>query len=199
MNIWPQVDFPKLVEKVLNSRIDNSELAILGGQCTEKDLLNFIDQWRTKFHFRIWEYASEIVFEIEKAAPSLINVSLLERGRLFGKDGDLSLRREGDRFYWNFVGPAGTHAPEGNFGTRNYWDTINKHRPKTFHQYHEKTLLWGELNNGRWHELRVAGAQLDYPVEGKRIQLEYKVLSNAGQISFVWYTGLSEWEETGHA
>jgi len=44
----------------------------------------------------------------------------------------------------------------------------------------------------------VAAAKLNYPIIGERIQLDYKIFSHAGQVSFVWYTGLSEWKVTVH-
>lgn len=196
MSTWPQVDFLKLVENAWGSKVDESELTILGGFCAEQDLMGFIRQWKPKFPFRILEYASEICFEKGETPPKNINVTLLERGRLFGEDGDLSLRRKGTCFNWTFVGLAGTQAPNGDYSTRSYWDENNKHKAEAFHQYKEKTLLWGKWNGGQWYESRVAAAKLDYPQEGKRIQLEYKIFSHAGQISFVWYTGLSEWRET---
>ena len=200
MNIWSQVDFAKLVEDMLGSIVDEKELAIFGGYCAEKDLIGFIPQWKVTFPFRIWEYVSEICFEKEEDIPKNINVTLLERGRLFGEYGDLSLRRTGDGFNWTFIGPAGTQAPKGNYGTRSYWDEKNdhnnEHRAKTFHQYKEKALLWGEWNGKQWYESRVAAARLNYPQEGKRMQIEYKIFSNAGKISFVWFTGFREWRET---
>src|SRR5690554_5168078 len=118
MSIWPQVDFPELVESALGSKVGKNELAILGGYCAEEDLMGFISQWKLKFPFRIWEYVSEICFEKGETPPNNINVTLLERGRLFGEDGDLSLRRKGNCFNWTFVGLAGTQAPNGDYGTR---------------------------------------------------------------------------------
>lgn len=195
MTTWPQVNHTKLIERVMDSKVGKDELSIWGGYCIEKDLLHFIQQWKQTFHFQIWEYASEIYFKKEEIPPLTLNVSLLERGRLFGRDGDLALRRDGPQFHWSFIGPAGSLAPEGNYSTRSYWNEDIDHNAKTFHQHLEKALLWGEWDGERWYDSRIAGAQLNYPQEGKRVQLEYKVFSHAGQICFVWYTGLSEWRE----
>ena len=202
MNIWSQVDFAKLVEDMLGSIVDEKELAIFGGYCAEKDLIGFIPQWKVTFPFRIWEYVSEICFEKGKDIPENINVTLLERGRLFGEYGDLSLRRTGDGFNWTFIGPAGTQVPKGNYGTQSYWEEQKVHNnehecnAKIFHEYKEKVLLWGEWNGKQWYESRVAAARLNYPQNGQRLQLECKIFSRAGKICFVWYTGLSEWRET---
>ena len=123
---------------------------------------------------------------------------MLERGRLFGKDGDLTLRRNGSRFNWSFIGPTGIQAPKGDYDTKNYWSKDNKYKKEAFHQYQEQTLLWGKWDGKRRSESRVAAAKLNYPIIGERIQLDYKIFSHAGQVSFVWYTGLSEWKVTVH-
>lgn len=208
MNTWPQVDFDELLVKVKKPRVGINELTILGGHCAENCFEKFIGQWleqrEIKLPFRIWEYASEIIFKKENDSPENINVALLERGRLFGEDGDLTLRRNGSSFEWSFVGPAGIQAPEENYDAKCYWDENPK--IKEFHQYQEKVLLWGKWDDRHkcWVEPRVAGAKLDYPRErshqgeGKRLQLEYKIFSHAGQIKFVWYTDLSEWKEADH-
>lgn len=189
----PQVNFKELVEKVLETKIGRDTLTILAGLCQEKELLGFLQQWKTKFPFRIWEYASEVVFEKNETRAVDINAALLERCRLFGDGGDLSMRREGSSFIWLFLGPVGTQAPKGNYDMQSYWSENNRHKVEKFHCYPEKTLLWGEWNGKRWHESRVAGANLIYPLAGKRVQLEYLVYSHAGQVNFVRYTGLSEW------
>ncbi len=194
----PQVDFKELVEKVLEPKIGRDTLTILAGLCQEKEMLGFLQQWEIEFSYRIWEYASEIVFE-KNEEPAKINVALLERGRLFGNEGDLSIRREGTSFSWLFLGAVGTQAPKGSYNTQDYWSKDNNHKVEKFHCYPEKTLLWGEWNGRQWHESRVAGANLIYPSAGKRVQLEYLIYSHAGQVIFVRYTGLNEWRESERA
>ncbi len=105
------------------------------------------------------------------------------------------LRRNGMAFDWRFVGPAGIKPPEGEYGTKDYW---KDHPEVTFHQYKETALLWGQWNGKGWTEDRVAAARLNYPAEGRRIQLHYRVFSYYGRIKFVWYTGTSEWKEEDH-
>ena len=193
MNLWPQVDFKKMVDEVCRSRCGPSDLTILGGQCANSDLLKFLEQWDLAgMPFRVWEYVSKVVFE-EGTLPQ--NIALLERGRIFGEGGDLMLRRDGTAFDWRFVGPAGIKPPPDEYGTRDYW---KDHPEVTFHQYNETVLLWGEWNGKNWAEDRVAAAMLNYPATGRRIQLHYQVFSRAGRVEFVWYKGFSEWKEADY-
>ena len=66
MNAWPQINFQKLVENVLNSQVDENGLTILGGSCAEQKLMCFLQRWEPKFPFRVWEYASEIFSKKKK-------------------------------------------------------------------------------------------------------------------------------------
>ncbi|GAW27543.1 hypothetical protein [Carboxydocella sp. ULO1] len=198
MSLWPRVDFKKMVEKVCKSRCDKSELTILGGQCTESNLLKFLTQWDLAgMPFRVWEYVSEIAFE-KNTLPQ--NIALLERGRIFGDGGDLMLRRNITVFDWRFVGPAGIKLLPDEHVIRDYWQ---EHPDMMFHQYNETALLWGKRDENErdqkdWKEERVAAAKLSYPSMGRRIQLHYKVFSSAGRVKFIWYTGFSEWKEAHH-
>ncbi len=189
------VDFGQLSENVRQPQKGRHDLCILGGQCPEKEILSFLEQWDlTDMPYRIWEYASEIAFA-QNTFPD--NYPLLERGRLFGTGGDLSLRRNIGSFEWRFIGPAGIQPPTGDYHVQDFWDRD----PKTgFHQYEKTALLWGAFDGQRWAENRVAAAHLDYPVKekvvGSRIKLSYKVFCRAGHVEFVWYTGLGEWRES---
>ena len=62
----PQVDFDELLVKVKKPRVGINELTILGGHCAENCFEKFVGQWleqrEIKLPFRIWEYASEIIF-----------------------------------------------------------------------------------------------------------------------------------------
>jgi hypothetical protein len=183
------VDFGKLAEKVRTPRIDQRELAIFSGFCPEQEFISFLAQWELNgIPYRIWEYVSTIEFQ-QETFPA--NIALLERGRLFGANGDLSLRRRDSGFEWRFIGSAGARPPIGDYQICNYWDD---HFMISFHQYEKTALLWGEFNGEGWIESRVAAARLNYPIKGKRIELVYKEFCRVGQVEFVWYTGLQEWE-----
>lgn len=185
-----KTDFTQLIEMARGPRKGCGDLSILAGLCPEKEILQFLAQWDLRgMPYRIWEYVSTIEFKQDNSLP--YNIVLLERGRIFGVDGDLSLRRNDSGFEWCFIGPRGVRPPEGAFFVQDYW---KDHSNICFLEYKKTALLWGEFHGERWVESRVAAAQLDYPHKGKRVALVYKAFSRAGQVEFVWYTGLKEWE-----
>ena len=173
-------------------------LAILGGECTENFVLQLLQQWPTlsQLTYRIWEYTDRIEITMEGkegAVPEWEAIRSLERGRVFGeKGGDLSLRRDGDRFLWRFVGPAGTVAPEiGN--PEDFWKTGKP--GAAFYQNEETALLWGERREGSqtWFDSRAAKAVLRYPIDSRnRVQVKYRTYSHEGRLEFVWMTQLSK-------
>lgn len=188
-----RVNFEDLVKKAEDPRCGHADISIWGGRCAQNCLKEFISQWDlARMPYRIWEYASEICF-VEQNTP-LQNETLLERARLFGPGGDLELRRAGVVFAWRFVGPAGVSPPAGDYTAKDYWES---HPEVTFHQVEEEALLWGERNAGSaiWADNRVGAARLNYPAEGQRVKINYKVLSRAGRAEFVWFTDLSEYTE----
>jgi hypothetical protein len=176
------------------------EFTIWGGRCAEGELLkNFLQNWKLKdMPYRIWEYVSEITFD-KDSLPQ--NETLLEHGRVFGPGGDLTLRRDGADFRWHFVGQPEISPPDG-YRDNNFWDT---HPDMKFHQWDNEALLWGkyadqdENGNHRWHDDRVARAKLTYPVpdntKWERVMIKYWTFSRAGQVQFVWFRELIEWEK----
>jgi len=188
-----RVQFDDIVQMVTQPLVGKDDLSIWGGRCAEGDLLAFLQGWEnlSSMPYRIWEYVSDILFE-KDALPE--DVVLLQRGRLFGEGGDLEVRRDGEGFTWQFIGLEGARPPEGyDLEENDFW----QQHDIAFHQYEQTALLWGERQGENdWFDNRVAGAELAYPgVAGKRVQLHYKIFSRAGRVQFVWYTGLSEWEE----
>jgi hypothetical protein len=77
---------------------------------------------------------------------------------------------------------------------QNYWDSNRK----AFHQDKKTALLWGQWDGSKLFEDRVGSAKLNYPMtnllKNDRIQLTYKAFTYAGQLEFVWYTGVSKWK-----
>jgi len=189
------IKFDALVEQVNKPQVGQGNLAIWGGTCAENALVDFINGWSlTEMPYHIWESTDRIKFEKEEEVR-VPNVMLLERGRLFGLAGDLDLRRDGDTFRWRFVGAHTMHPPEGhNVKENDFWA---QHPDAVFHCYEETALLWGKREGERWHENRVAAAELDYPGmdSAERVKVTYKVYSRAGRVEFVWLTGLREWKE----
>lgn len=166
-----------------------------------KSVAAFFEAWSLEHRgmpWRIWEQIDKIVLEKDSLPDKY---DLLERGRAFGPGGDLSLRRDGNTFRWRFVGPAGCKPP-ANVKLRKFWDEAGEGFDMRLSK--EKVLLWGEerkLQDGsrRWAEDRVAGYVLRYPgMEGcRRVSIQYNEYSYAGQVQFVWFTGLEDWRADG--
>ena len=147
--------------------------------------------------WRIWEHISEIGFADEPQAPDL-----LQRGEIFGEGGHLSLRRDGNLWYWRYIGPADQPAPAGFEEApecANFW-TADPNKDVVLRCYEERVLLWGEQvedtngkSTGRWWEDRVAAARLAYPIQQtgrERVCLKFNRFTKAGRTVFVWYRSL---------
>jgi hypothetical protein len=180
--------------------IRNGEISIWGGQCGEAAALKLIEAWPTlaRLPYRIWETAGEIAFE-QATLPD--NCHWIERARLFGEGGDLTLRRDGGDFRWWFVGPAGVELPQDlPEDMQEAWKQAEDfwvHSPDAcFNEDSGTMLLWGERPPGKeffWDD-RVAGADLRYPglhVEAaQRVEIEYVTYSRAGRVEFTWLRDL---------
>lgn len=175
-----------------------NRLTISGGFCPINELPAFLKAWnlpRDDMNYCLWEEVSRIVLE-EKTLP-IEPQKRLQRGRIFGTGGDLSLRRDGDKFRWWFIGLSDVTVPKG-YDAKNFWD--DKTRQTWLLHCHEKTaLLWGvwggKNQNGHdfWLDDRVAGATLTYPGlnnHPERVQIRYWSFTRAGQVMFVWLRGL---------
>lgn len=177
-------------------------LTILGGDCAVDQLLKFLTAWqlpKADMPWCLWEEASRIVLE-EKTLPDA--PEHLERGRVFGPAGDLSLRRNGPSFRWWFIGPAGIAAPQTYGQVHDFWADAQRHK-LILHRHDEKALLWGKWAgkgaDGRdvWREDRVAGAQLNYPGligPPERVQVRFYRFTTAGRVAFVWLQGLEGYD-----
>jgi hypothetical protein len=177
-----------------------NRLTILGGQFDSKRLEAFLAAWRVRWEgmpWRIWEHISDIAFADKPREPEL-----LQRGEVFGEGGHLSLRRDGQRWFWHYIGPADQRAPAGfekASECADFW-AAEPNKDMRLRRYDERALLWGEeildahqQPTGRWWEDRVAAARLDYPVQLKgheRIYLRFDRFTEVGRTVFVWYRGL---------
>jgi hypothetical protein len=183
----------------------HKEPAVWGGVCPEAQAFDLITAWLEErdIPYRIWEMASEISFE----KGSILNCEefkWLERARLFGAGGDLSLRRDHQQFRWWFVGPASANLPgmlteaqiekQKGLTCHNFWEAEPN---AVFNQETGTALLWGEQQQGqvalipgqsRYFEDRVASANLSYPVteNWQRAQVVFNTYSRAGRIEFTW-------------
>jgi hypothetical protein len=192
------IDFEEAVKELLDpqAQVAPGALEIWGGEFPVEDLAEFLAAWKLDskaMEWRIWEYSDRADFT--QAMPVEGALLFLERARVFGQDGDLSLRRDENRFLWHFIGkiapPAGGEkAPDCGLRKR----VCN-------------ALLWGECHDGpetpepRWQEDRVgwadaanrsssecAESKLKYPhPSAKRLSIEYEEYSAGGQVAFVWW------------
>ena len=201
--------------------------AIWGGIFEAEDPTDFLKTWelgKRDMPWRIWEWVSATSIDhVDKGKEELPdNPKLLERARLFGPDGDLSLRRDGNRFLWHFVGsrdvqlPAAFHREGGEtnpngeeeriFTAVDYWG----YHPGAILAPSDKLsmLLWGQercdQNGGRmgtWHEDRVSNVNrpIVYPeMSGAsktgRVQLLYREYLQGDVVEAVWWFNLERWE-----
>lgn len=184
------------------SELDAKRIHIWGGELTasgteslEQVLERFLAVWNDparQMPWRVWEYVDEIEFTKGQATK----LPLLERGRVFGQGGDLSLRRDGERVLWYFVGKSWQSPPSG-FDYADFWQAHPNFERLRWRR--ERSLLWGEYKTAleRWQEDRVGRARLSYPVDataagpqGQRMMMDYIVLTDGGQVAFVWWRRL---------
>jgi len=199
------------------------DFSVWGGKLKPEQWHAFLSAWQwpdDKKRWRILEFVSD--FKIEDGAKPLAKecIPLLERAELFGESGHLSTRRDGETIHWHFVGKTTIVVPEGyDEAKNNYWTTHadEKFRRSEKENHTEKEnhmLLWGErvANTARWHDDRVAWAELEYPLvslptavkpenhlavseqKKQRVQANYWQFTRAGQVAFVWLTGLTEYQ-----
>lgn len=185
------VTIEELAAEYLNAAtFTASDLSVFGGKVAGNRLGDFVKGWqlpRADMPWCIWEWVNRITFE-RGTVPG--DIQLLDRGRVFGTAGDLSLRRDGESFLWHFVGETQVVPPE-EFPGHGFWKTNGG---VTLRRTEGTVLLWGEYSSEkkRWVEDRVARAQLAYPGVGsaQRIRIRYWSFGHGGQTSLIWWRGL---------
>ena len=108
------LNFSTLIDELRGAMVAPDELpAIWGGEFSAGRLQAFLAAWtgRGDLPWRVWEWVSDMQIMHGASAPPA-NLQWLERGRLFGDGGDLTLRRDGERFMWHFVGPHASPLPQ---------------------------------------------------------------------------------------
>jgi len=195
------IDFQSEIDELLDpaNEVSPGELEIWGGHVPVNELAGFLETWdqaARAMEWRIREYPGRIKFT--RGSPSNEDLNLLERARIFGEDGDLSLRRDGDRVLWHFVG---RFEPPDLGGTRFSWDKLSDAKLRR----RERTaLLWGKQKDRTseedpycWQEDRVGRATLEYPLHcrAERLALRYTEFSDGGQVAFVWWKDLTSHEQ----
>ena len=198
-----RVDFDKLWQKMEKAVVAPAVVpTVLGGQFESVGPTDFLNRWledSPAMPWRIWEHVNLIEFG-NKPDSRPQRPAYLQRADIFGEGGHLSLRRDGNRWYWRFVGPADTIVPEGVGGE--VWQPANA---TPLRCYAEEAILWGkEIRRGQegekkgiglWWEDRVGAATLKYPqhLSGiSRVYLHLYRYTEAGRTMFVWYRGLGD-------
>lgn len=203
---FARIDFAREVERLHEGRVGPADgLHLWGGTFEAERLQSFLDAWAGQFTAvsmpcRIWEYTDSIHFimpEPPDLGLSAKPLELLERGRLFGAAGDLSLRRDSDHYYWHFIGDFAPPTLPPDWEGQDFWASPEVKDDPNFslHRSEEPVLLWGELEaeGQRWHDDRVARADLRYLYDFKRVRLVCDVFSYNGQTCFVWWKRLEEY------
>lgn len=194
------VNFKELIAMMEKARLaSDSYPAVFGGQFTQARLADFLAVWRKRWAsmpWRIWEQISHIEFADEPQEPEY-----LQRAEVFGDGGHLSLRRDGNRWLWHYVGPAGQPAPQG-FDQKPDCEIWKAEQSIVLRCYCDQAILWGERKTGYdfWWEDRVAAAKLVYPKQNiGRVYLDFWRYTQDGQTVFVWYRNLSQVKMTDNA
>ncbi len=197
------VVFSQLWQDMKDAEVKQVDVpTVLGGQFDADDLTAFLNKWQKSdlnMPWRIWEHISFIEFGKPGDMPK--EPRYLQRAELFGARGHLSLRRDNNRWFWHFVGLAGTALPTGVKSERWKPDECAQLRC-----YSDKAILWGEEivrdKDGNkedvdvlWWEDRVGAADLRYPqhLSGiSRVYLHFYRYTQAGHTVFAWYKGLGD-------
>jgi len=203
-----EFDFDTAIDDMLNTDLDRdkSNLHIWGGEFAAgtDELRQFITTWADHsfdMPYHIWEYAHTIEFTRSDEPPVEGCENLLVRLCVFGTDGNLSLRRDGNRFLWHFIG---AFEPPLNREQWNVQDFFAANPDAKLHEYaDEEAMLWGEWQEAEnsdeaphiWHDDRVGWAKLNYPfpdqqAKPERARIKYSLFTLAGQPAFVWWKEL---------
>lgn len=196
------VDFTALADAVASGpQVGASDLLITGGilqpdpgQSLAVLLEQFLASWdfsARAMPYAIWESMSQIVF-VQDELPAVYGE--LVRGRVFGVDGDLSLRCSAGQARWWFIGPLGAALPKGYLAEK-YWDS---HPYELFYRRIRHYVLWGSRgeNQEKWSEPRVGQADLRYPIAfTERVRVRVWEYTRRGRVEFAWFTGLEEYKE----
>jgi hypothetical protein len=193
------IDFLELIDLLEVAEMSGEQCpTIEGGRFAASALSDFLDAWELggrDMPWRLWEWVSDLLWEHGTAALPFDSTPArrrdwLERARIFGPGGDLSLRREGGEFVWHFVGAHGAQIPAA-FTNDEAGDAEGG---QTDHlvAFCCATALWGNkrpLPGGGvfWQE-----QPLYYPGAGEpdRVQLAYREYLCGADTVAVWWLGL---------
>lgn len=186
-------------EATLEKEYDADSLFIWGGQFSEYDEdeeKNLLEQFLTTWQGDnspsfTWAMVEEVdCFYVEPA--SVIKLAgrpdQLERVRLFGPDGDLSIRRDAKQFYWHFISESHAQVPvEAAFHPESFWqETANQ--KCTFARHERRYYQWRRDER----EQRVTHKWAsDDALQDKQYLRQVQYLEN-GRVAFVRYVDFEE-------
>jgi len=186
----------------LQEKLWNKEnLTILGGAFEEDKLTEFL-KWPVvdELKYMIGETSDAITINRDDLPEITSAKEYLLRLRIFGDKGDLTIRRNGKKFLWWFVGEANV-AQHPTIGEVEDFFKLNN--DAQFWVTDDNSLLWGMrkndagISNPKFWDDRVAGASLDYPIakDAERAQLRYRVLSGPEKVEFIWYLEICPYQD----
>lgn len=182
-------------EALPDPTITPANLTILGGEFKSDQLVTFLEVWRDIpvgcFSWAMIEEVSRFyVRQVAVPAEALPDDPyMLERMRIFGPAADLDLRRDGDTFYWRFLGNTGISWPKTTFITdeNNYW--LASEAPTPFCERDLYYYQWRRTPD----EQRVAQNWVPEGIDGARFNyLHQKHYLDNGRIAFVRYMDFKE-------
>lgn len=182
----------KIVDDMFaNKKIGKDDVKINGGVIKTDDISNFMNKWHD-YDFTYFISENIDAANISETMPEYKDTKMFVRLRMFGEMGDLELWRLNETtICWRCL--AYEDIP-GGLESENFW--AKNPNQQFWLSENQEMILWGKYDASRqkWHEDRVARANLRYPVTGnpERVKLVYRTLSYNGQISFVWYRKLKE-------
>lgn len=174
---------------LLKTAVSPQQLHIWGGSIDETNLKPFLQSWDNAKATLEWAMIEEIsrfyTIDLTHFTDVLANgLNLLERARLFGEYGDLSLRREGQTFSWSFIGDTSQPWPPKPAETADFW----QQHPRTILREVERTYRQWEPEDKRvnpdWHK--------QIGLTGKQLELVQKHYIENGRIAFVRYVRFQE-------
>lgn len=156
--------------------MSETTIILVGGKFQLSDKPKNFREHNSHFEYFIVETIAEPLHFADQI-PSIHEVL---RIHAFGKDGDLTLRRDENTIYWRYTG----YEIKGLDGNR---------YPRALKLgYEHKSLLWGanpRESDGNRYEGRVGGAKLNYPVdsEAQAELIAYEVIDETTQeVVAIW-------------
>lgn len=170
-----------------------NDLTILGGTVTAENLKTWLAAWigdaPGRLRWRLYEYPHRFdAFDstmVENALPQ--SYAYLERARLFGEEGDLDIRRDGNDMRWRFVGEKSFSVATPVSEKRDFWE--GSEEDTTFLEVEENYYQWrgtDERVNSEWLGTLGMGNEGAYLK-----QLQYW---REGRVEFVRFVGFEQGE-----